>query len=104
VPQSLTGRLTWERAAWDAPGNSFALGSYAVDFAPAEAALQGTVLTLAGPLEAAGTLALAERRYRIDLTLTSDRPLPGPLADALSLFATPADRGFRLVLDGELQP
>ncbi|KGE05369.1 type II secretion system protein N [Pseudohaliea rubra] len=102
TPRALTGRLTWERAAWAAPGNSFALGSYAVDFVPSEAAVQGSVLTLAGPLEATGTLALAERRYRIDLALTSDRPLPGPLANALSLLATPTDRGFRLVLDGEL--
>jgi len=109
--QTLEGRLTWERAAWDAPGSSFALGSYAVDFAPAadssragsNGGVRGEVLTLAGPLEAAGTLALAERRYRIDLTLTSERSLPRPLAEALSLLATPTDRGFRLVLDGELQ-
>ncbi len=107
LPQALEGRLTWERAAWDAPGSSFALGSYAVDFAPAadrdNGGVQGEVVTLTGPLEAAGSLALAERRYRIDLTLTSERSLPGPLADALSLLATPTDRGFRLVLDGELQ-
>ena len=109
--RALEGRMTWERAAWDAPGSSFALGSYAVDFAPAagrsQAAagggVQGEVLTLAGPLEAAGTLALAGHRYRIDLTLTSERSLPRPLAEALSLLATPTDRGFRLVLDGELQ-
>lgn len=110
--QSLEGRMTWERAAWDAPGSSFSLGSYAVDFAPAaerspagdSGGVQGEVLTLAGPLEAAGTLALAGRRYRIDLTLTSERPLPPPLAEALSLLATPTDGGFRLVLDGQLQP
>jgi hypothetical protein len=113
--QALEGRMTWERAAWDAPGSSFALGSYAVDFAPAvdgapagdnggaQGGMNGKVLTLAGPLEAAGTLALAERRFRIDLTLSSDRPLPRPLSEALSLLATPTDRGFRLVLDGELQ-
>ena len=109
--QPLEGRVTWERAAWDAPGSSFALGSYAVDFGAAgdrsqaggSAGVQGEVLTLAGPLEVAGTLALAARRYRIDLTLSSERPLPQPLAQALSLLATPTDRGFRLVLDGELQ-
>ncbi|MHA7816662.1 MAG: type II secretion system protein N [Pseudohaliea sp.] len=105
--QTLEGRMTWERAAWDAPGSRFALGSYAVDFVPATGGdgggVQGEVLTLAGPLEAVGTLGLAERGYRIDLTLTSERSLPRPLAEALSLLATPTDRGFRLVLDGELQ-
>lgn len=108
---ALEGRMTWERAAWDAPGSSFALGSYAVDFAPAaggaqaagSGGVQGEVLTLAGPLEASGTLALVDRRYRVDLTLGSERPLPRPLTEALSLLAAPTDRGFHLVLDGELQ-
>ena len=104
LPRELSGRLTWERAAWDAPGSSFPLGSYALDFAPAGDAVRGEVLTLAGPLEAAGSLSLAGRRYRVDLTLDSDRPLPRPLAEALALLATPTDRGFRLVLDGDLQP
>ncbi|HKK23180.1 MAG TPA: type II secretion system protein N [Pseudohaliea sp.] len=104
LPRELTGRLIWERAAWNAPGSSFALGSYAVDFPPAEDAVRGNVLTLAGPLEAEGSIGLAAGRYRIELTLGSDRPLPRPLTDALALLAAPADGGFRLLLDGDLHP
>jgi hypothetical protein len=103
MPQALRGRLLWERAAWVAPGGSFSLGSYAVDFGPAgEQNIGGEVLTLAGPLRATGAVALDGRRYRLALDLGSERPLAAPLANALALMATPTAEGYRLRLDGQL--
>lgn len=102
VPRRLRGRLVWEDAAWETVDTGFALGSYAVDFAPAGGRVDGEVVTLAGPLEAGGSIALDGERYRVDLTLGSRRPLAPPLANALSLLATPTGAGYRLRVDGEL--
>jgi hypothetical protein len=103
LPVYVEGRLAWERAAWEVPSGGFALGSYALDCATSQGVVTGEVLTLAGPLEAAGRLSLDGRRYRAVLDLGSERPLAAPLANALALLATPTDSGFRLELEGELQ-
>lgn len=102
LPHSGSGRLVWERASWQAPRGAIALGTYALDFAqsPGEP-LRGTVVTVAGPLEAAGRVELNGRRYLIDITVRSDEPLDRQLTEALSLMAAPEGDGYRLKLEGD---
>jgi len=92
----------WERAAWQAPRGPIALGTYALEFTqPADGPLSGTVLTLAGPLEADGRVAVTGREYLVDVLVRSDEALDGQLTQALTLMAAPEGDGYRLKLDGE---
>lgn len=97
------GRLVWQGAAWVSPAGVRPLGSYAVELQqPAGAALDGQVITLSGPVEAAGSVQLAGADYRIDVLLGSEEPLDDQLRQALSLFASPEGEGYRVNLQGQL--
>ena len=102
LPFSGDGRLVWERAVWFAPRGPVALGTYALDFMQAEEEpLLGEVLTLDGPLEATGNLRLEERRYELDVLISSEETMERKLARMLELVAAPEGDGFRISLDGE---
>lgn len=102
LPNGGSGRIVWERAAWQAPRGPIALGTYALEFTqPADGPLSGTVLTLAGPLEADGRVAVTGREYLVDVLVRSDEALDGQLTQALTLMAAPEGDGYRLKLDGE---
>lgn len=102
LPAQGSGRLVWERAAWQAPRGPIALGSYALDFAQQDGGpLRGTVLTLSGPLEAEGQVEVNGRAYLIDILVRSDEPLDSQLSEALMLMAAPEGDGYRLKLEGE---
>jgi general secretion pathway protein N len=103
MTEAANGRLVWQNAVWDSPRGSVPLGSYALDFQQAEGEpLQGQVLTLAGPLQASGSLQLQQRRYNVDVQLSSEGALEAQMQQMLSLIAQPEDGGYRLNLSGDL--
>ena len=69
---------------------------------PAGDPLSGEVMTLAGPVEAVGSLSLSDRDYRVDIVVGSEQALDNQLQQALSLVATPEDERYRLTLEGRL--
>jgi hypothetical protein len=100
-PREALGRAVWQGAAWQAPAGLKLLGDYAMEMEqPAGEPLLGTVLTLAGPVTAAGTVALDGRRYNIDLDIGSEGAMDPGLQQALSLVAQPVSTGYKLRLDG----
>lgn len=103
---SLRGQVTWRDAVWRDGDSRFALGSYAVEFTPgADGAAVGNVITLQGPLSAAGNLTLSRAgAFALALTFDSEQPLAPPLERALLLMAVPQNGGFRLQLQGNLYP
>ncbi len=104
LPQSARGRLTWQGATWRSPQGAVPLGTFALDAEQAPgAALSGTVLTLAGPLQAEGTVELREQHYTVDILLSSEQPLAPPLRNMLAMIAVPEGKGFRVALQGDLQ-
>lgn len=97
------GRLVWERASWLSPRGSVPLGSYAMDLGvPQGRSVQGTVLTLSGPVTAEGRIQLDGRSYGVDLAIGSEGAMDPQLQQALSLVARPVATGYQLKLDGEL--
>lgn len=102
LPTAGKGRLVWQGGGWNSPTGPVPLGSYAMDIDQApEGALQGQVITLAGVVTAQGGAELEGRTYRVDITVQSDAGLDERLQQALSLVASPVDRGFRIKLEGE---
>jgi hypothetical protein len=102
-PVSGSGRVVWQRGAWQAPQGLMPLGSYALDFSQQEnAPLTGDVVTLSGPIEANGQVSLLARDYTIDLLITGQQ-LDQQLEQALSLLAPREGEGFRLKWQGQLQ-
>jgi hypothetical protein len=102
LPFSGDGRLVWERAVWLSPRGPVALGTYALDFMQAEEEpLLGEVLTVDGPLAATGNLRLEDRRYEIDILISSEETMEGRLTRMLELVAAPEGDRFRIRLDGE---
>lgn len=102
-PLETRGRAVWQGAAWLAPAGRKLLGDYALELQQPEAEpLVGTVLTLAGPVTASGSIALEGRRYRIDLDIGSEGAMDPGLQQALSLVAQPVSTGYKLQLDGAL--
>ncbi|MFN2328154.1 MAG: type II secretion system protein N [Chromatocurvus sp.] len=113
---SLLGQVSWSDAVWRDGDKRFSLGSYAVEFRPgakdsgggrgdAIGGTEGEVITLEGPLMAAGEFTLdRDGLFALGLTLDSERPLAPPLERALSLVAAPQDDGFYLQLQGNLYP
>ncbi|MCB1705594.1 MAG: type II secretion system protein N [Halioglobus sp.] len=103
MPYSAKGRLVWQNAGWKSPRGLVPLGTYALDFEQPEGGpVQGEILSLSGPLEATGTLALEQRHYEVDVQLRSDTDLDAQVQQMLSLIATPQASGFNLVLAGDL--
>ncbi|MDX1732822.1 MAG: type II secretion system protein N [Halioglobus sp.] len=102
LPHAGQGRLVWQNAGFLSPRGRVPLGSFAVDFSQQPgAALQGEVITLAGPLQADGAVELQGRRYRIDLLLDSEYAMDDQLRQALSLMARPQGDAYRIELDAE---
>ncbi len=104
--QSANGRLVWQDASWRASTGVRSLGTYVATIESSTAEqLEINVETLAGPLQVAGTATLQGRRYDLDLQLAPAVVGSDPeLERALSLVASPSENGYRLRLDGELQP
>jgi len=102
LPYSTAGRLVWQDGGWQSPQGLVPLGSYAMDVkqAPGEA-LQGQVITLAGPLQASGTVQLQSRRYAVDILLGSEGGLDAQLQQMLSLIAVAEDAGYRIGVQGD---
>jgi general secretion pathway protein N len=102
LPYSGVGRLVWQNGGWQSPGGILPLGTYALDFhqAPQEL-LQARVITVAGQVEASGTVELQSRDYRVDILVSSQVAMDAQLEQALSLIAAPEPEGYRVVLNGE---
>jgi len=102
LPHSGDGRLVWQNGGWQSPRALLPLGTYALDFhqAPGEM-LQGKIVTVAGPVEANGTVELQSRDYRVDILVSSEVAMDAQLEQALSLIAPPESGGYRVVFDGE---
>lgn len=103
LPAGGEGRVVWQGARWLSPQGPVPLGSYALDFSQdGDAPLQGDVITLAGPMRAEGQASLDRRRYSINVLISSDEVIDGPIRHALSLMAAPEGNSYRLALEGEL--
>lgn len=103
MPHSGKGRLVWQNAAWKSPRGLVPLGSYALDYQQPEGeAVQGEIITLAGPLQATGSLQLQQRHYSVNVLLSSDTAIDAQVQQMLSLIAQPEGSGFRLSLEGDL--
>lgn len=103
LPDSGSGRVVWQDAAWRSPQGPVPLGSYAVDFEQFSGQpLLGEVITLAGPMQANGSAQLEARSYRVDVLVTSEIGIDRPLENALSLMAAPEGDGYRILLEGDL--
>lgn len=104
LPQRVdAGRLLWQGARWDSPRGPIALGSYVADVAQAGGGtLHGDVLTLQGPVQAAGELQWDGVGYSIDLRIDSEGAWDPLVEDSLALIATPENQGYRLRLSGAL--
>jgi general secretion pathway protein N len=102
LPYSTAGRLVWQDGGWQSPQGLVPLGSYAMDVkqAPGEA-LQGQVITLAGPLQASGSVQLQSRHYAVDILLGSEGGLNAQLQQMLSLIAVAEDAGYRIGVQGD---
>lgn len=104
LPVRGTGRLLWQRAHWQSPQGSLPLGSYAMDFSQQPgAALEGQVVTLQGPVQASGRVALHGGEYSVDILVTGQGSLDPRLRQALSLIARPVAQGFRVEMEGALR-
>jgi hypothetical protein len=104
MPVGGEGRLVWQDGTWSSPTGQLTLGSYAVEFVDAGGGqLRGDVITLAGPVEAAGEVELDGQTYRVDVLVGGKRALDPRIGQALALIASPENGGFRLQLDGEFR-
>lgn len=102
LPRETAGRLVWQDGLWQAPSGPLPLGSYAMDFHQAgEGPVVAEVLTLSGPVEAAGSARLDGRNYLVNITVTGPGAQDPRLQQALSLVARPEGQGYRIELDGE---
>lgn len=103
LPYSGQGRVVWQSASWKSPRGLVPFGSYALNFEQPEGeALKGEVITLAGPLQAKGSVQLAQRHYAVNIALSSEQPLDAQVTQMLSLMAQPQNGGFHLTVEGDL--
>ena len=103
LPTSARGRIVWQRAAWESTRGAMPLGSYAADFQqPPNEPLQAEIVTIAGPVNAAGTAKLLGKNYSVDILVTSESGLDAQLEQALALIAQPVSGGYRINFDGQL--
>jgi general secretion pathway protein N len=102
LPHSVSGRLVWQDAGWRSPRGLVPLGSYALDVqqAPGEA-LHGQVITLAGPLQANGSVELLQRHYAVDIQLSGEANLDAQLTNMLAQIAVPEGAGYRISVKGD---
>ncbi len=105
---AVEGRVLWRNAALLSPQGPRPLGSYAIDLRQEEGqALSGEVVTVAGPVNVVGDIALAGERYEVDLMLDSEAELDTQLDEALTLFAQPLGDAntatYRIQMNGVLK-
>lgn len=98
----IAARIVWQDAVWAARQGDVALGNYALDFSGSDGAVTGSVITLSGPLVVAGDLALEGRDWQVDLEISGPAVANEGLRPSLMLFGVPSDKGFDVVLDGQL--
>lgn len=105
-PWSLSGgRLVWQRARWASPRGPIALGSYVLEAGQiAGEPLRGEVMTLEGPVLAAGELQWQGAGYSIALRIDSEGAWDPLVQESLALLASPDGDGYQLQLSGELPP
>jgi general secretion pathway protein N len=102
LPHSVSGRLVWQDAGWRSPRGPVPLGSYALDVQqPPGEALHAQVITLAGPLQASGSVELLQRHYAVDILLSGEGNLDAQLKNMLAQIAVPEDAGFRIAMKGD---
>ena len=103
LPYEAQGRIVWQNASWLSPTGVRPLGSYALELQqPPGGELVGEVVTLAGPVEASGSVQLFGTDYRVDALLGGEEPLDTQLAQALSLVAVEEAGRYRVTLQGSL--
>jgi hypothetical protein len=102
LPYAGSGRVVWQDGNWRSPRGPVPLGSYALDFEqlPGQA-LHADVITLAGTLQASGTVLLENKHYAIDIALGSDGNLDEQLQNMLSLIAVPQGDKFHIGMEGD---
>ena len=97
------GKLVWQDGRWLSPQGPLLLGSYALDFEQlTDQPLVAQVITLAGPVEASGTVQLQDQSYAVDIMLGSEQALDPQLERALSLIARPTQGRHHIKLEGEI--
>lgn len=98
----IEARIVWRDAVWAARQGDVALGNYALDVSGSDGAVTGSVITLSGPLVVSGDLALEGRDWQVDLEISGPAVANEGLRPSLMLFGIPSDKGFNVVLDGQL--
>ena len=102
LPVAARGRMVWQRAVWLSPHGARPLGSYALDFEQKQdEALVADLVTIAGPVSAAGDIRLEGRSYALNILIGGESALEPQLQEALSLLAQPTDQGYRVELHGD---
>ena len=99
---AIEARIVWQDGVWAARQGDVALGNYALDVSGSDGAVTGSIITLSGPLVVAGDLALEGRDWQVDLEISGPAVANEGLRPSLSLFGVPNDKGFDVVLDGQL--
>ncbi len=102
VISALDARVVWQDAVWAARQGDVALGNYALDVSGSDGSIEGSVITLSGPLVVAGELALEGRDWKVDLGVSGPAVANEGLRPSLMLFGVPTDDGFDVALDGQL--
>ncbi len=98
--KQLSGRVLWQKAVWAASMGDVALGNYVLDWGEGKGPIGAQLLTLSGPLELAGQVALDSNRYRVDISLRGPAVRNTRLSDSFRLLAAPVADGFDLKLEG----
>lgn len=100
-PEAGGGRLVWKDAHWIGASSSQDLGDYVMEFeVSGEQQVTGKISTLSGPVEASGTVSLAQQQYSVDIELRSEEPISAELGSALELLAAPIESGYRIEFSG----
>ena len=102
VPKTITGRVVWENAAWQAMGGDVSLGTYAIDITTTDQGISGKVVTLKGALDLTGELTLKGDRYSVTADLSGTAARNEAFQQAIALMAVPTESGYRIDLSGTL--
>ena len=102
MPETITGRVVWENAAWQALGGDVSLGTYAIDITTTDQGISGTVVTLKGALDLTGEFTLKGGRYSVTADLSGTAARNEAFQQAIALMAVPTESGYRIDLSGTL--
>jgi hypothetical protein len=104
LPVYAVGRLLWRDGSWRAPQGEMRLGSYGLDvLTDKDGALRGEIVSIAGPVEAVGTVSLTGPVYELDVRVSAGAAMQESLQQALSLVASPDEGGYRMALQGNIR-